>query len=261
MALALARCGVNVVVAAKSETAQPKLPGTIHTVAEEVEAHGVNALAIRVDVRHEADVEAMVASTLERFGSIDVLVNNAGAMWWEPLLATPPKRYELMWQVNVRAAYLCAYYSLPAMVSAGWGHIINCSPPINDQPNPGYACYMTTKMGMTRLALSIAAEHAQDNVAANSLWPATPIDSLATRNWGEDKMGRPDQWRSPAILTDALLEIVRTRPSSLTGRQLIDESFLRERGWTDAQIDAYWLEGGPPDDPLWIDGRAVWSLR
>ena len=111
---------------------------------------------------------------------------------------------------------------------------------------------MTTKMGMTRLALGIAAEHADDNVAANSLWPVTPIESLATINWGESKMGRRDQWRSPAILTDALLEIVTSPPSSLTGQQLLDEPFLRSRGWDDARIDAYWLQGAPPADPVWI---------
>jgi citronellol/citronellal dehydrogenase len=255
MALSLAERGVNIVVAAKSETSTELLPGTIHTVADEIRERGAEALAVRLDVRSEDEIQAMVERTIATFGRIDILINNAGALWWERLLDTPPKRYDLMWQINTRGPYLCAYHALPHMVGQGWGHIVNCSPPITDQPNPGYACYMTTKMGATRLALGIAAEHYRDNVAANSLWPATPVESLATLNWGTDKMGRPDQWRSPEILTDALVEIVTTPPKELTGRQLVDEPFLRERGWSDAQIEAYWLLGRAPPDPLWIDGR------
>jgi len=256
MALALAGRGANIVVAAKSETSTDQLPGSIYTVVDEIEALGAQAIPTRVDVRDEADVKSMTERALERFGRIDILVNNAGALWWERILETPPKRYDLMWQVNVRGAYLCAYYALPHMVSSGWGHIINCSPPLTLDAHPGYGCYMTTKMGMTRLALAIAAEHQSDNVAANTLWPATPIESLATINWGAQKMGRPDQWRSPSILTDALLEIVTSPPYSLSGRELVDETFLRERGWDDEGIAAYWLHGRPPEDPLWIDGRA-----
>ena len=256
MALALAERGVNVVVAAKSEQPAANLPGTIHTVADEVVTAGAEALAVKVDVRHEDEVVRMVDQAVEQFGGIDILINNAGALWWERVIDTPPKRYDLMWQVNVRGAYLCAYYALPHMIKGGWGHIINCSPPLTLEANPGYACYMTTKLGMTRLALGIAAEHATDNIAANSLWPATPIESLATINWGVHKMGRPDQWRSPEILTDAMLEIVTSSPADLSGRQLVDESFLRERGWEDEQIEAYWLAGKAPEDPVWIDGRA-----
>jgi citronellol/citronellal dehydrogenase len=255
MALALAEHGVNIAVAAKSETSTELLPGTIHTVADEVRERGAEALAVRLDVREEREVQAMVERTIATFGRIDILVNNAGALWWERVLDTPPKRYDLMWQINTRGPYLCALHALPHMVERRWGHIVNCSPPITDQPNPGYACYMTTKMGMTRLALGIAAEHRGDNVAANSLWPATPVESLATINWGTDKMGRPDQWRTPEILTDALVQIVTTEPRQLTGRQLVDEAFLRERGWSDAQIGTYWLLGRAPTDPLWIDGR------
>ena len=92
---------------------------------------------MRVDVRHEDEVKAMVDATVERFGRLDILVNNAGALWWQPVLQTPPKRYDLMWEINVRAAYLCAYYALPHMVERNWGHIINCSPPISTEPEPG----------------------------------------------------------------------------------------------------------------------------
>jgi citronellol/citronellal dehydrogenase len=257
MVLRLAREGASVVVTGKSQHGTDKLPGSIHTVRDEVEAAGGTAIAVRVDVRDDAEVKAMVDTTVERFGRIDILVNNAGALWWQPILQTPPKRYDLMWQVNVRAAYLCAYHALPHMVSQHWGHIINCSPPISTEPSPGHVAYMTTKMGMTRLAIGIAAEHKNDGIACNSLWPVTIIESLASINWG---LGDRSQWRSPEILCDAMMEIVRTEPPSLTGQQILDEPFLRERGWTPEQFDAYWLEGRPPANPVFIDGRPGSSM-
>lgn len=257
MALRLAREGAKVVVTGKSETGSEVLPGSIHTVAAEIEDAGGTALAVRLDVRHEDEVKAMVGTTVDRFGRLDILVNNAGALWWQPILKTPPKRYDLMWEVNVRAAYLCAYYALPHMVERHWGHIINCSPPISTQPSPGHVAYMTTKMGMTRLAIGIAAEHASDGIACNSLWPVTIIESLASINWG---LADRTQWRSPEILCDAMMEIVSTEPPSLTGQQLLDEPFLRSRGWTDERLDAYWLEGRPPEHPIYIDGREGASM-
>jgi citronellol/citronellal dehydrogenase len=257
MALRLAREGASVVITGKSEAGTEKLPGSIHTVAAEVEAAGGVALAVRVDVRHEEEVKAMVDATVARFGRLDILINNAGALWWQPILDTPPRRYDLMWEINVRAAFLCAYYALPQMVQQHWGHIINCSPPITTQASPGHVAYMTTKMGMTRLAIGIAAEHASDGIACNSLWPVTIIESLASVNWG---LGDRSQWRSPEILCDAMMEIVGSEPPTLTGRQILDEPFLRERGWTNERLDAYWLEGKPPEHPVYIDGRPGSSM-
>jgi citronellol/citronellal dehydrogenase len=255
-ALRLANEGADVVVAAKSERPRERLPGSIHTVAEEIERAGGSALAARVDVRNEEDVKALIDRTIERFGRLDILVNNAGALWWERVLQTPPKRFDLMWQVNVRAAYLCSYYALPHMIAQRWGHIVNCSPPIGTSANPDYVCYMITKMGMSRLAIGIAAEHRKDNVAANALWPATPIVSQATINWEfTGKVGSRAQWRSPEILCDALMEIVSSEPQALTGRELIDETFLRERGWSDQRLATYWSTGEPPEEPVYIDGR------
>ncbi len=257
MALRLAREGASVVITGKSEAGTDKLPGSIHTVAAEIEAAGGTAIAVRVDVRHEEEVKAMVDTTVERFGRLDILVNNAGAMWWQPVLDTPPKRYDLMWEINVRASYLCSYYALPHMVDRHWGHIIMCSPPITTTPSPGHVAYMTTKMGMTRMAIGIAAEVASDGIACNSLWPVTIIESLASINWG---LGDRSQWRSPEILCDAMMEIVGTAPPTLTGQQILDEPFLRERGWTDERLDAYWLEGKPPEHPVYIDGRTGSSM-
>ena len=252
MALRLADAGAAVVIAGKSQHSTETLPGSIHSVAEEITAAGGRALAVRLDVRKEEEVVAMTERVISEFGRYDILVNNAGALWWKPILETPLKRYDLMWEVNARGAFMCAQQALPHMITGGGGHIVMCSPPIGTDANPGYVAYMTTKMGMTRLAIGIAAEHEKDNVACNSLWPVTLIESLATINYN---VGDRSMWRSPDILADSLMEIVSAEPRSLTGRQLLDEPFLRERGWTQEELDAYWLEG-PPDDPVYIDGRA-----
>jgi len=251
MVLRLAAEGAAVVVTGKSEHSTERLPGSIHSVAEEVTAGGGMAIAIHLDVRQEAEVAAMVERTVADLGRLDILVNNAGALWWKPVLETPVKRYDLMWEVNVRGAFLCSQRALPHMVGNGFGHIVMCSPPIGTAPNPGHVAYMTTKMGMTRLAIGLAAEHAGDGVACNSLWPVTLIESSATINHA---VGDRSMWRSPGILCDALVEIVTSEPGRLSGRQLLDEPFLRERGWSQERLDAYWLEG-PPAEPVFIDGR------
>lgn len=255
LVLALAGAGAAVVVAGKSETEDPRLPGTIHSVADEVLSLGGRALAIRTDVRHEAEVETLIQRTVDEFGRVDIVISNAGALWWERVVDTPPKRYDLMWQVNVRAAYLAAYYALPHMIKQGWGHLLTNSPAITTTPTPGMAAYMTTKMGMTRVQLGIAAEHLDDNVAANALWPAAPIDTAATRNWGQAKMGAPAQWRRPEIYVDAAMEILTSEPRTCTGRMATDEEILAERGWSERDLDSYWLAGSRPESPLWIDGR------
>src|SRR5258708_4802435 len=131
VALALARAGVDIVVAAKTDTPHPKLPGTIHTVAAEVEALGRHALAVRVDVRDDAQIEAMVARTMASFGRIDILVNNAGALWWQPVLETPMKRYDLIHGINSRAAFACTRAVLPHMLAGAGGHVLVYSPPID----------------------------------------------------------------------------------------------------------------------------------
>jgi citronellol/citronellal dehydrogenase len=252
MALSLSSAGAAVVVTGKSEHSTAKLPGSIHSVADEITSAGGTAIAVHLDVRSEEEVVAMVERTVAELGRLDILVNNAGALWWKPVLETPLKRYDLMWEVNVRGAFICSQRALPHMIRNGFGHIVMCSPPIGTEANPGYVAYMTTKMGMTRLGLGIAAEHEKDNVACNSLWPVTLIESLATINYG---VGDRSMWRSPDILSDALLEIVTSAPPALTGRQLLDEPFLRERGWSQERLDGYWLEG-PPEQPTYIDGRA-----
>jgi len=230
IAQGLAKAGCSVVIAAKSTTESEKLPGSIHTVAAEVEALGGQALPVQVDVRDEEQIEAMAARARERFGRIDILVNNAGALWWRPLTETPAKRFDLVMGVNARAAFLCCRAVLPSMIERLWGHIINMSPPLDLTMVPGRIAYSISKLGMTLLTHGLAEEVRPHNVAVNSLWPVTIIESQASINHA---LGNPAMWRKPDILVDCVLRLVRKEPGALTGQALLDEDFLRAEGVTD----------------------------
>jgi len=230
MALTLAGEGAAVGVAAKSVRSRKHLPGSVHTVAGEIVAAGGRALAVPCDVRDADGIEAAVAAVVERFGRLDAFVHNAGALWWRPVADTPMKRYDLVQEVNVRAAFAGAHASIPHLRNAGGGHLVFCSPPLDVDALPGRTAYLISKFGMTLLALGLAGELRGDGIAANALWPATAIESQATINY---EIGSPRDWRKPQIVADALLEILTTPGTALTGRALIDEDFLRERGWTD----------------------------
>jgi len=230
LALTFAREGANVVVAAKSEAETARLPGTIYSVAREVEALGVRALPIKVDVRQQPDIEAMVAETVQQFGRIDILINNAGALWWQDVADTPMFRFDLMHEINVRASFAASQAVLPAMTAAGGGHIMVCSPPIDLSVLPHKTGYLISKYGMTMLALGLAEEVRERNIAVNALWPVTLIESQATINFN---IGGPKLWRKAEIVADAALEVVTSPLMSVTGRALLDEDFLRERGVTD----------------------------
>jgi len=257
LALRLAREGADVVVAAKSTESTERLPGSIYETAAEVEALGRRALAVPTDVRDEEAVRALIERAVGDLGRVDLLINNAGALWWQTVTDTPPKRFDLMMGVNMRAAYLTAHYALPHMRRQRWGHIMNMCPAITTDPSPGKVCYMISKMGMARLAIGIAAEYRDDGIAANALWPRTIIESQASINWG---MADRSQWRTPEIVCDAALAVFAQEPPSYSGRQVLDEDALRElAGVTD--FDHYWVEGKPPENPLYIDGSdpAVWA--
>jgi citronellol/citronellal dehydrogenase len=230
LALGLAREGCHVVVAAKSTASTERLPGSIFTVAAEVEALGAQALPVQVDVRDADQIEGMVTKALERFGRLDLLVNNAGALHWAGILDTPPKRLDLVMGVNVRAAFLCCRAVLPAMIRQGGGHIVNLSPPLDLSILPGRVAYGISKLGMTLLTVGLAAEVRRHNVAVNSLWPVTVIESQASIN---HQLGTPERWRKPDILVDCVLRLARKEPAEVTGQALLDEDFLRAEGVTD----------------------------
>jgi citronellol/citronellal dehydrogenase len=249
IALRLAREGADVVIASKSETSTEKLPGSIHETAEQIRAMGRRALPVQTDVRSEEAVQNMVTRTIAEFGRLDILINNAGAIWIQSILETPPKRFDLMMQVNVRAAYICSYYALPHMVKQKWGHILNMCPKLHVEPSPARVAYTISKLGMARLAIGLAEEHRSDNIAANTLWPRTIIESLASINW---KMADRSQWRTPEIMCDATVAIFSQEPNTYTGHQLIDEEVLSSlAGMTN--FDQYWCEGKPPANPIYID--------
>jgi citronellol/citronellal dehydrogenase len=230
IALGLAREGARVGVAAKTTRSRPRLPGSVHSVVEEIQATGGQALALPVNVRDVEAVEGAVQTLVEQFGGLDLLVNNAGALWWQPVAETPMKRFDLVMEVNVRAAFAASRAAIGPMRRAGGGHIVMMSPPLEPAALPGRVAYLISKFGMTLLAMGLAEELRGDRIGVNALWPATAVESQATINYG---IGSPKVWRKPEILADAVLEIAGTAPAELTGRALIDEDFLRERGWTD----------------------------
>ena len=249
LAIRLAQEGADVVVAAKSEQSTEKLPGSIHETADAIRALGRRSLAIPTDVRDEDAIRNMIERTVSELGRLDILVNNAGAIWTQPILQTPPKRFDLMMGINARAAYVACYYALPQMVKQQWGHVLNMCPRLTLDPSPGRVAYMISKLGMARLAIGLAAEHQKDNIAGNALWPRTIIESQASINW---KMSDRSQWRTPEILCDASIAIFAQEPRTCTGGQWIDEEVLTKlAGMTN--FDHYWCEGKPPANPIYID--------
>lgn len=224
--------GANVVIAARSAVANPKLPGTLETAAAAVQAAGGQALAVKCDVRDAAQVNAAVEAAVERFGGIDVLVNNASAIWLRGTLDTPLKRFDLMHQVNSRGSFVCAQACLPHLLRAENPHILSlCPPPTLDPAWWGpHTAYTLAKMGMSFLTLGLAAEFGPQGVAVNGLWPATVIATDALRMIdGID----PARCRTPAIVADAACAVICRPAAGFHGRFLIDQQVLAEAGMTD----------------------------
>jgi citronellol/citronellal dehydrogenase len=252
IALRAARDGANVVIVAKTSEPHPKLPGTIHTVANEVEAAGGSALALAADVRDAARVEAVVAQAVEAFGGMDVLVNNAGAIRLTGTLETPVDRFDLMWGVNARAMFVCSRACLPHLRRASNPHVLTLSPPLSLDPRwiAPHAAYTISKYGMSLLVLGLAAEFAEDGVAFNALWPRTVIATAALAMLGGRV--RPEGCRSPEIVAEAAHAIVTRDSRACTGRLLLDEDVLREEGFTD--LDRYRIDPAVPLMPdLFVD--------
>ncbi len=246
VALALAREGCDIVVAAKTDEPHGRLPGTIHDTAEEVRKLGRRALAVRCNVREFDDVERMRNSTLEEFGRIDILVNNAGAIHVAPLAEWPAGKFDLVMDVNVRGAFLCSRAVIPNMRERKRGRIVMMSPPVSVAKVAGKAPYLVSKMGMTMLAHAIAEEERESGIAAAALWPVTMIESEATRFF---QLGSREQWRTPDILADATVAICCAEAAQVSGRAFYDEDVLRElRGAAD--FSAYSFVAGTTPAPV-----------
>lgn len=251
IALRAARDGANVVIAAKSEVANPKLPGTIHSAADAVRAAGGQALAIRCDIREEEAVQGAVAQTVAEFGGIDILVNNASAIWLRGTLDTPMKRFDLMQQVNARGSFLCAQVCLPHLLKAANPHILTLAPPPSLDPKwwGAHTGYTLAKMGMSLVTLGLAAEFGPRGVAVNALWPRTVIATDALNMIpGVDAANA----RKPAIMADAAHALLTRTAAACNGQFLIDEEVLRAAGVTD--FDPYAVQPGQPLLPdLFLD--------
>ncbi len=230
VALACAKEGADIVLAAKSEVDSDRLPGTIHSVAKEVEALGRKALPLRLDVRDADACDATVQHAIEKFGKIDALVNNAGALYWADVAETPVKRFDLIMGINVRASFVLAHAVLPHMIKQKYGHLVMMSPAVDATAVAGHGAYSVSKFGMTLVAQAIAEECEEHNVTAHSLWPITAIESYATINFG---LGGPEIWRKSDIIADATVELLSKEPRARKGQAWLDEDLLRSVGVTD----------------------------
>jgi citronellol/citronellal dehydrogenase len=244
IALRAARDGANVVIAAKTSEPHARLPGTIHTVAAEVEAAGGRALAIQLDVRDEAAIAAAIGAAASRFGGLDILVNNASAIGLTPTLATPAKRLDLMFGVNVRGTFLCSQAAIPHLKNAANPHILNLAPPLSMKAKwfAGHTAYTISKYGMSMCTLGMAEELKADGIAVNSLWPLTTIATAAVEFNFPEAVLRAS--RDPSIMADAAHAILCKASRSYTGNFCIDEDVLRAEGVTD--FDRYAVTPGTP---------------
>jgi citronellol/citronellal dehydrogenase len=225
--------GANVCIAAKTDKPHPKLAGTIHTAAQEIIDAGGQAMGVVCDIRDEAAVEAAVAKCVERFGGIDICINNASAISLTPTSATPMKRYDLMNQVNARGTFLVSQKCLPHMMKGDNPHIMNIAPPLDMNPKwfKNHTAYTMAKYGMSMCTLGMAEEF-RGKVAVNSLWPMTSIDTAAVRNvLGGDAMAKMS--RTPQIMADAAYVVLNQDGRTFTGQFVIDEFILKETGTTD----------------------------
>ena len=233
IALRAARDGANIAIAAKTTEPHPTLPGTIYTAAEEIEQAGGKALPILCDIRDEAQIEAAVQATIDRFGGIDICVNNASAINLTGTLTTSPKRYDLMHEINSRGTFMVSRACIPHLRNAANPHVLNLSPPLNLIPAwfAPYPAYAMAKYAMSIYAMAMAEEFKEDGIAFNTLWPKTMIDTAAVRSL----LGGSAQAisRKPDIMADAAWHILTQSSRACTGRHFIDEQVLIEAGISD----------------------------
>jgi citronellol/citronellal dehydrogenase len=247
IALRAARDGANVAIIAKTDQPDPRLPGTIHSAAAEIEAAGGTALPILGDVRDDDSVTSAVAQTVERFGGIDLVVNNASAINLANIGALPAKRYDLMLDINARGTFLLTSLALPHLAKSANPHVLTLSPPLNMDRKwlAAHAPYTVSKYAMTMLTLGVAESRRDDGIAANCLWPRTLIATAAVQNivGGDAAMAGS---RRPEIMADAAYEILIRPARECTGNTFVDDEVLAEAGITD--LSPYRFGNGSDDD-------------
>ncbi len=232
IAFMLAKNNYNLVLTAKTtEQEVDKLPSTIYCVESDIKKlyPDTNILPFKTNVQDETSVYKLTDAIKKEFGTIDVLINNASALSWNPVVKMDMKKYDLVNSVNSRGTYMLSHYLLPLMEKNGSGHVIMHSPPINLDNIGGYTGYMMSKYGMTMCALGISQEYKERGIVANTIWPSTLIESYATIN---NNLGDRRLWRKPDIICDAI-EYMLKEPQPFTGNMLIDEDYLRSKGVTD----------------------------
>ncbi|MEQ1683244.1 MAG: NAD(P)-dependent oxidoreductase [Burkholderiaceae bacterium] len=243
-----ARDGANIVIAAKTSEANPKLPGTIHSAAAEIEAAGGHALAVQTDIREEQSVLAAIEQAVARFGGIDILVNNASAISLTPTPATPMKRFDLMFGVNVRGTYLCTQSCLAELIKSAQAgrnpHVLNMSPPLSMREHwfAPHVAYTMAKYGMSECTLGHAGEFRPHGIGVNSLWPRTAIATAALQMIPGIDLAK---CRNPEILSDAAYLILTSDAKITTGNFFIDDELLRSHGVTD--LERYSVTPGTTD--------------
>jgi citronellol/citronellal dehydrogenase len=248
IALAAAREGANIAIAAKTDAPHPKLPGTIHSAAADIEQAGGKALPLVVDVRDEAAVKAAIEKTVAAFGTLDVVVNNASAIQLTRAVETDMRRFDLMHQVNARGTFMVSKYAIPHLERAENPHILMLSPPLDLKEKwfASHTAYSMAKYGMSLVVLGLAGELRGKGIAVNALWPRTTIATSAIRNLlGGDAIMRCS--RTPDILADAACRIFLKPAKSFTGQFLIDDTFLAAEGVTD--FDRYRVDPSQPLSP------------
>ena len=248
----LAKEGWDIVVAAKTTEVNPKLPGTIYTAAEDLREFGTEIFPVKCNVIELDSINEAVNATMEKFGRIDAVINNAGALWWRPLDETPMKKFDLIMNVNARGSFAVTQAFLPYLKKQNSGHVIVMSPPIDLRMLNGHIGYMISKFGMTMIAMGLGQELKDYNISATALWPRTVIESYASINF---KLGDPSVWRKADIIADATYEILM-RPEETKGKAVLDEDFLRECGYTD--FDQYLcVPGGKPMEIVFEDTTSI----
>jgi len=244
IALRAAADGANIVVAAKTSKPHPKLPGTIHSAAEEIQVAGGKALPLVLDVRDDNAIEAAVTAATEHFGGLDILVNNASAISLTGTLQTPMRRFDLMFSVNVRATFALSQACLPWLLKADNPHILTLSPPLNMSPVwfRNHVVYTMAKYGMSMCVLGMAEEFRDQGVAVNALWPRTVIATAAINLLSGAV--KPENCRTEKIVADAAHAILCSDAKANTGNFYIDDEVLTQQGVTD--FDQYAVQAGTP---------------